>query len=74
MRIKAVRDRAGIVSGIFLIGYAAFRSFVEFFREPDEQLGFLFNAVTMGQVLSIPMVLAGLGFIIYALRRPIPAP
>lgn len=52
---------AGCVSAIFLITYALCRLFVEFFREPDVQLGFLaFDWLTMGQLLSIPMLLAGL--------------
>ncbi len=51
---------AGCVSGIFLMGYAACRLLVECFREPDPQLGFLaFNFLTMGQLLSIPMLIGG---------------
>ena len=51
----------GCVSAIFLIGYAVCRLFIEFFREPDLQLGFVaFNWLTMGQLLSIPMLIAGL--------------
>ena len=48
------------------VGYAVARSFCEFFREPDPQLGFLWGGATMGQLLSIPLFLAGLCFIIYA--------
>lgn len=52
---------AGCVSAIFLIGYAISRLIVECFREPDLQLGFVaFNWLTMGQLLSIPMLVAGL--------------
>ena len=51
----------GCVSGVFLIGYSLSRIFIEYFREPDAQLGFLaFNSLTMGQLLSIPMLIAGL--------------
>lgn len=51
----------GCVSGVFLIGYSMSRIFIECFREPDPQLGFLaFNWLTMGQLLSIPMLIAGL--------------
>jgi len=51
------------VSGLFLIGYGTFRFFVEFFREPDSQLGYiLFGTLTMGQLLSLPMILVGLLF------------
>lgn len=52
---------AGCVSGIFLIGYALSRMIIECFREPDPQLGYIaFNFLTMGQLLSIPMLLIGL--------------
>ena len=52
----------GAVSAIFLMGYAVSRLVVECFREPDVQMGFVaFNWMTMGQILSIPMLLAGLG-------------
>ena len=52
---------AGCVTGVFLMGYAVSRLIIECFREPDPQLGYIaFNCMTMGQVLSIPMLLAGL--------------
>lgn len=54
----------GLVSGLFLIFYGLFRMFVEFFREPDAQLGFYFSFISMGQLLSLPMVFIGL-FLIY---------
>ena len=50
----------GRVSAVFLIGYAICRMVVECFRQPDQQLGFIaFNWLTMGQLLSIPMLLVG---------------
>ncbi|MCA0402350.1 MAG: prolipoprotein diacylglyceryl transferase [Proteobacteria bacterium] len=50
----------GKASGLFLVGYACSRLLIECFREPDEQLGFiLFNWLTMGQLLSIPMLIIG---------------
>lgn len=50
----------GFVAGTFVAGYGLSRIFVEFFREPDAQLGYLFGGwLTMGMVLSVPMVLAG---------------
>ena len=58
------------VSGLFLVLYGVFRSFVEFFREPDAHLGFLaFDWLTMGQVLSLPMILLGLVFLALAYQR-----
>ena len=51
----------GFVAGAFVAGYGLSRIFVEFFREPDQQLGYLFGGwLTMGMVLSTPMVLAGI--------------
>jgi phosphatidylglycerol:prolipoprotein diacylglycerol transferase len=54
----------GLASGTFLIGYGVFRSFVEFFREPDAHLGLYFSFISKGQILSIPMILIGM-LIIY---------
>jgi len=58
------------VSGLFLILYGFFRIFIEFFREPDIQVGYLaFGWLTEGQVLSVPMVLAGFIMMSYAYRK-----
>ena len=60
------KNAAGSVRiGTLLIGYAVFRTFCEFFRQPDPQLGFLFGWVTMGQLLSFFMVLGGIALIVY---------
>ncbi len=67
-----VRHRPGILGGTFVAGYGISRIIVEFFRQPDAQLGYLAGGITMGQVLSIPMVLAGVGCIVYGLKsKPI---
>ncbi|XBC42165.1 MAG: prolipoprotein diacylglyceryl transferase [Buchnera aphidicola (Meitanaphis elongallis)] len=50
---------SGIVSSVFLIFYGLFRIIVEFFREPDYQIGLFKNFLTMGQILSIPMTIGG---------------
>ncbi|XOZ33522.1 prolipoprotein diacylglyceryl transferase [Halomonadaceae bacterium KBTZ08] len=58
------------VSGIFLAGYGVVRFAVEFYREPDPQLGFiLMDWMTMGQLLSLPMVLAGAALLLFAYRQ-----
>lgn len=59
--IKAFKT-PGLIAGIFVMGYGLSRIFVEFFREPDAQLGYLLGTswLTMGMVLSLPMVLIGL--------------
>jgi phosphatidylglycerol:prolipoprotein diacylglycerol transferase len=56
----------GFLTGVFGVGYGLARIFCEFFREPDPQLGFLFGNATMGMLLSIPLVLAGLWLIVQA--------
>ena len=66
----AARPRpAGAVSGLFLVGYGVFRFAAEFARQPDEFLGYLALGLTMGQWLSLPMLLAGLALLAYAYRR-----
>ena len=66
--------RPGLILGAFAAIYAVMRSFCEFFREPDVQLGFLWHGTTMGMLLSIPLFLAGVGFVAYALRHPARSP
>ena len=60
----------GSVSGLFLIGYGVFRIIVECFRQPDAQLGLFDGVISMGQILSVPMILAGIIMMIWAYRRP----
>jgi phosphatidylglycerol:prolipoprotein diacylglycerol transferase len=67
VRLRAL-EVSGLLTGAFLIGYALARMTAELFREPDAHLGFLPGGVTMGQVLSLPMALAGLGLVIWAFR------
>ncbi|MCU0886750.1 MAG: prolipoprotein diacylglyceryl transferase [Rubritepida sp.] len=57
--IPRLRARTGFLSGAFLAGYGVARLAGEIFREPDAHLGFLVGGATMGQLLSVPMVLAG---------------
>jgi phosphatidylglycerol:prolipoprotein diacylglycerol transferase len=68
MRMGALK-RPGLIIGIFAVGYAAARITCELFREPDAQLGFLWGGLTMGMLLSMPLMLAGFRFILFALRR-----
>jgi phosphatidylglycerol:prolipoprotein diacylglycerol transferase len=68
-RSPAVRARLGLVSGVFLTGYALSRIIVEFFREPDREVGYLIGGTTMGQWLSLPMLIAGICIILYACLR-----
>ena len=60
----------GTFMGVFVMGYGIVRFLVEFVRVPDAQLGYLLGGViTMGQLLSLPLVFAGLALIIFARRR-----
>ncbi|MCB2053395.1 MAG: prolipoprotein diacylglyceryl transferase, partial [Geminicoccaceae bacterium] len=61
-------EERGLLGGAFLVGYAVARSIGELFRQPDAHLGFLFAGITMGQLLSLPMLLFGL-FLIWRARR-----
>lgn len=57
------------VAGMFMVFYGVFRYLAEFFREPDSHIGFdLFGWMTRGQLLSLPMIIVGVGFIIFAYR------
>jgi phosphatidylglycerol:prolipoprotein diacylglycerol transferase len=58
------------VSAAFLIGYGTLRFAVEFLREPDDFLGLLALKLSMGQWLSLPMILVGVGMFIWAWRSP----
>jgi phosphatidylglycerol:prolipoprotein diacylglycerol transferase len=62
-------QRPGTIIGVFALGYGLARFFCEFFREPDVQLGFLWGGLTMGMLLSLPLMLAGIGFIVAARRN-----
>ena len=52
----------GKISGLFLILYATFRILIEFLREPDSHIGLIFNIASMGQILSIPLIIIGIIF------------
>src|SRR5882672_8115608 len=64
------RRYPGIITGLFLAGYAMARMSGELFRQPDVQLGFLMFGTTMGQLLSIPLLVVGIVLILWARRQP----
>jgi phosphatidylglycerol---prolipoprotein diacylglyceryl transferase len=66
VRFTAAKAKLGVLSGAFLIGYGISRIIAEIFREPDAQLGFLLGGATMGQLLSVPMLIMGALFILWA--------
>lgn len=61
----------GVISAMFVGGYGFFRFLIEFFREPDAQLGYYFGGVTMGQILCFLMMLIAVGMYLYAKKRNI---
>ncbi len=64
-----IKRKTGFLSGLFLILYGSFRILIENFREPDEQIGFLFAKITMGQLLSLPLILFGIAIVIFSLKN-----
>jgi phosphatidylglycerol:prolipoprotein diacylglycerol transferase len=70
VRLGALK-RPGVITAAFFIGYGLARSFCEFFREPDVQLGFLWSSgwLTMGMLLCVPLILIGLVLLAIVLRR-----
>ena len=72
LRTGALR-RPGLLAGAFALGYGVARIVCELFREPDAQLGFLWGGLTMGMLLSVPVILGGLAILIFVFSRA-PAP
>ena len=68
IRVGALK-RPGFILGAFTFGYGVARSICEQFREPDPQLGFLWGGLTMGTLLSLPLMLAGLAIMWAAMRH-----
>ncbi len=64
---KNYLNKPGLISGLFLIFYSIFRFFIEFFRVPDEQIGYLILSLTMGQIISL--VFASIGMAIFYLKN-----
>ncbi|HEV2162847.1 MAG TPA: prolipoprotein diacylglyceryl transferase [Stellaceae bacterium] len=70
MRRTDARQRPGTLAGTFLIGYGVARIIGECFRQPDANLNFIFWDVTMGQILSVPVLILGIWLLWYARRQP----
>ncbi|MDR3126081.1 MAG: prolipoprotein diacylglyceryl transferase [Rickettsiales bacterium] len=69
-RVKAVRRRPGVIGFSFVLGYGVARAIAEIFREPDAQIGYILS-LTMGQWLSVPVIIAGIaGIWIFAGKKP----
>ena len=63
---RAPATKTGTCTGVFLLGYGLFRMLVEFVREPDAHIGLIGGAISMGQILCIPMILIGAAIIYFA--------
>jgi phosphatidylglycerol:prolipoprotein diacylglycerol transferase len=68
--ISRIRTPPGTVFWSFIVGYGVCRMVVEFFREPDLHLGFILGPFSMGQLLSLPMVLIGAFMLAWGFRQP----
>ncbi|MBK4775693.1 prolipoprotein diacylglyceryl transferase [Candidatus Pantoea edessiphila] len=67
LNIFVLKNRPlGSTSGLFLVCYGIFRILVEFFREPDIQLGLFYDSITMGQILSLPMFIIGIIILVWS--------
>ena len=65
-----IKNQIGLITGIFIFLYGFFRFFIEFYREPDPQLGFLYLNLTLGQMLCFIMLIIGILIIVNSYRKP----
>ncbi|KZL18063.1 Prolipoprotein diacylglyceryl transferase [Pseudovibrio axinellae] len=65
-------QKPGVLTGCFAIGYGCARIFVEFYRVPDAHIGYLSGFLTMGMLLSLPMMILGTALVVWSLRRNAP--
>ena len=68
-RSSRIRNSHGVVSALFVMLYGIFRISMEQFRQPDAQLGFFFGHITMGQMLSLPLIIAGIWVLVVKLKK-----
>ena len=68
-QIKYIRNKSGILTGLFMFFYGIFRFFIEFFREPDAHIGLLYFDLSMGQVFCLPMILIGICFVMICFKK-----
>lgn len=67
--LQKMNPKPGIVTACFIMGYGIIRFFLEFFREPDPQIGFIMKIFTMGQILCLIMFIVGGTFLLYCLKH-----
>ena len=71
MKFTNILNKKGLITALFLSCYGSFRFMIEFFREPDANIGLLYFNFSMGQLLSLPMIIVGLYFIIFIARKKV---
>ena len=71
IKFTNILNKKGLITALFLSCYGSFRFMIEFFREPDSNIGLLYFNFSMGQLLSLPMILVGLYFIIFIARKKV---
>lgn len=67
-KFTKIKNYKGCLSGVFLTGYGISRFIVEFFREPDIQVGYIMKYFTLGQLLSVPIIILGAFLIIFSIK------
>ena len=71
IKFTNILNKKGLITALFLSCYGSFRFIIEFFREPDANIGLLYFNFSMGQLLSLPMIIIGLYFIIFIARKKV---
>ena len=71
IKFTNILNKKGLITALFLSCYGSFRFIIEFFREPDANIGLLYFNFSMGQLLSLPMIIVGLYFIIFITRKKV---
>ena len=71
IKFTNILNKKGLITALFLSCYGSFRFMIEFFREPDANIGLLYFNFSMGQLLSLPMIIIGLYFIIFIARKKV---
>ena len=71
IKFTNILNKKGLITALFLSCYGSFRFMIEFFREPDANIGLLYFNFSMGQLLSLPMIVVGLYFIIFIARKKV---
>ena len=71
IKFTNILNKKGLITALFLSCYGSFRFMIEFFREPDANIGLLYFNFSMGQLLSLPMIIVGIYFIIFIARKKV---